>query len=141
MKSGNKITISILTFAIGVATVAIWLVKFKHHTVDFKELMRDSKSYDGKIIAINTWYVRGVDMNFLTDQNATVSYLNLKETITATCRLGDKSCKRIFDSLEDSLEKEESIIVIGRYYDSEYLEGDKSLHAIDILEVKPKSTK
>lgn len=133
----TKITISIITFAIGIFAVAIWLVKFKSdsniHSVEFNTLMRESKNYDSKIVKIQATYVQGYEASFLTDSNR-------KEFITATCFLENESCKKIFDSLHNSLEKQENIIVIGRYHDSEYQEYDGYVHTINILEVKPINT-
>jgi hypothetical protein len=133
----NRIIISILTFALGVSAVAIWLVKFKSdpkiYSVEFCDLMRESKNYDGKIIEIQVSYEQWDHGSVFTDSNC-------KELVNATSSLGEESWKKVFNSLHESLERKEKITVIGRYHDSEYRRHWGYRHEIDILEVKPVNT-
>ena len=134
---GIKITISILTFAVGVSAFAIWLVKFKPdlnvYSVEFNTLIQESENYDGKIVQVKASYVQGYEASFLTD-------FNHSNFITAKCRLDKESCEHLFDLLKESLESQEEITVIGRYCDSEYQDYDGYVHTIEILEVKPTNT-
>lgn len=133
----TKITISILTFAVGIFAVAIWLVKFKSnpniYSVEFNALMQESKNYDGKIVEMQVFYVQGYEASFLTDSNR-------KEFVTATCSLEKETCEKVFDTLQDSLEKQDKLSVIGRYHDFEYQDYDGYVHTIDIIDVKPINT-
>lgn len=133
----TKIMISVLTFALGIFAVAIWLVKSNSkpetYSTEFNALMLESKNYDGKIVEMQVFYVQGYEASFLTDSNR-------KEFVTATCSSEKESCEKIFDTLQNSLAKQEKISVIGRYYDSEYQDYDGYVHTIDILSVKPINT-
>lgn len=137
MKQFNtKIIISILTFAIGIFAVSIWLVKFKSdptiYSVKFNTLIQESKNYDGKIVEIQGFYVQGRHSSFLSDSNH-------KEFITVTCALENESCEKVFDLLQEFLDRKEKVTVIGRYHDFEYQDYDGYVHIIEILEIKPKN--
>ena len=132
--------LSILTLTIGV--FAVWLAKYDSniYPVEFSELMRESKNYDGKIVEIKASFLQGFEAMFLTGKDhkeAKMEYPNINEVISAKCLLAEESCRKVFDSLHESQERQEKITVIGRYRDSEYQEYDGYIHKIEILEVKP----
>jgi len=78
----SKITILILAFAIGISAVYIWIVKFypdpNVYSVEFHDLMRESKSYDGKIVKIQALYIQGHEASFITNPNR-------EKPITVSC--------------------------------------------------------
>jgi hypothetical protein len=137
-----QITLSILTLAIGVFFV--WLAKYDSniYPVEFSELLRESKNYDGKIVEIKASFVQGYEAMFLTgkDHKEAETGLDIKEVISAKCLLAEEPYRKVIDSLHESQERQEKIIVIGRYRDSEYQEYDGYVHKIEILEVKPVNT-
>lgn len=128
-----KIIIAAFTFVVGVSAAAIWLIKFKPDTnvysVSFCDLMRDSKLYDGKVIETVASYQQGYEASFLINSDC-------KGSITNTCSLDSESCNKLFNTLANSAELNQTRIIQGRYHDSAYDDFDGYVHQIEVLQVK-----
>ncbi len=151
-----RVAIAFCTFIIGIsAAAAFWVINFKQsipdippisitkveslvlpvpkatpdstvYFVNFCELVRDSKQYDGKIIRTQASHLQGIDSSALTDSKC-------QGWIRPSCNIKDAPCEKIWSQTDFG---ETKVEVIGRYnVNVADLNPGQNGHRVNLLEI------
>lgn len=153
-----RLIIAICTFFIGIIVAATWLfnpvpnvpeilpIQVKIDTqsptvrentpdstvysVNFCELLRNPKNYDGKIVRTRASYLRGIDFSSL-------SYSKCQGRVSPSCNSKNAPCEEIWSRIGVG---ENEVDVIGRFnadvVDPSSTQNDYRVNLLEILEVK-----
>ena len=151
----KKITIKFLvalsTFTIGIVVAAVWLINSKSivfdnmlteevmpitaldttvYSVDFCDLVRNSKQYDGKIVRTQASYYQGADTSSLIDSRC-------KGWVLPDCNNENVQCEKIWSQLHLG---ETKVDIVGRYkadtVDPNPFQDGYRVNLLEIFELK-----